>query len=412
MEEISKKDKTCAFLYAIAAVIIMLAAYQGDSTLGTETLRKILRLALYGIAGISFVLNIIPLFRIRTIGIFNILAMIPVIMFYFISKINAFQSNNTVSTLHLIYWLLFCLSSREVQYGTFIILKKIWCVICIVGIICFLSYKFGKFIPHQEKAYYINNKLASYIDFKCIYLYKINNMIRLCGICNEPGYFGTFCALILCASKLNLKDKNNIIIFAAGILTFSVAFLIIILVYLLLKSWKNWKAFVAILMLLIVYIYVIPNLNVSNESINRLLNRITFEDNELKGNNRSNTKLDNILKYSLKETPWFGKGKGYIEYASITAVSTYKTYVIEYGIIGCLLIWGTLLISVLYKNTRNLDVIFFIAVFFLSIYQRPNIMTLPYEILLYGGILYIKDNKKEQQPKTAEDMLEIKNISN
>ena len=55
MEEISKKDKICAFLYAIAAVIIMLAAYQGDSTLGTEALRKILRLALYGIAGISFI---------------------------------------------------------------------------------------------------------------------------------------------------------------------------------------------------------------------------------------------------------------------------------------------------------------------------------------------------------------------
>jgi hypothetical protein len=92
----------------------------------------------------------------------------------------------------------------------------------------------------------------------------------------------------------------------------------------------------------------------------------------------------------MSTDPWFGKGYGFVVSSKLGNNSSYKIKLLDYGIVGCMLIWGTLLLSVLKNNFRNKEIMLYIIVFFASIYQRPNIMTLPYLVLLTGGIECIK----------------------
>ena len=66
--------------------------------------------------------------------------------------------------------------------------------------------------------------------------------------------------------------------------------------------------------------------------------------------------------------------------------------------------WGSLLLAALYKNKNYLSIIY-IIVFFVNIYQRPNIMTLQYQILLFGGLAFI--NAKLRAKANANNTVEI-----
>ena len=70
---------------------------------------------------------------------------------------------------------------------------------------------------------------------------------------------------------------------------------------------------------------------------------------------------------------------------------------VNYGILGFITMYGALFVSSILGNQNNKVGFCFIMVFFASIYQRPNVFTLYYMILLFGGITYIKHNEEEYQ---------------
>ncbi len=53
-------------------------------------------------------------------------------------------------------------------------------------------------------------------------------IFRLCGVYDEPGTVGTIAALFLAASKFRLRDFRGAIAFMAGLMSFSVAFAILV----------------------------------------------------------------------------------------------------------------------------------------------------------------------------------------
>lgn len=52
-------------------------------------------------------------------------------------------------------------------------------------------------------------------------------IFRLCGIYDEPGTVGTIAALLLAANRFRLRDPRSIIVFIAGLMSFSIAFSIL-----------------------------------------------------------------------------------------------------------------------------------------------------------------------------------------
>lgn len=205
--------------------------------------------------------------------------------------------------------------------------------------------------------------------------------------------FGTVLALLLCVDRLNPKHVGNWIMLIAGTMTFSAAFIIIISFYLVLNSIKSVKILILVIIALIFYFYVLPNMTFNNPNINTLVQRITWVNGGFFGDNRSNNIIDEAF-IELWKTKYilFGHGGGYCASLITGGVASIKTYVIDYGIMGVLVIYGTLIAYSIRKCHNNWQALSYVFVFILSIYQRPNIYSPIYFILLLYGIDYINNN--------------------
>lgn len=407
------KEKFCSIIFVICALMIIFAPYQSDSTLSltSSLLSNIFKILLYTFTGLNIILIIFPILKYKkTILIKDLFQTIPMIIFIIISSFHTYDGSISFSGfLFSLLWIIFALAPDNIKKRTFIYFKNAFIIICIAGIICYLSYDLNLFLPYKVVNYYNNNAIVeNYIDYKFIFLYRASSsisLVRLCGICNEPGYFGTICALILCASSLNLKKKSNIIILIAGFLTFSLAFIITLVIYLLLKYLKDVRTVILTVLLTCFYLFLLPNIYTGNPTIDRFIQRMTITDEGLAGDNRTTDELEYVFDDVVKNKPLFGYGEGYLKTQNLKGgVSSYKTYIIQYGFVGCILLWGSLLLAALYKNKNYLSIIYIIA-FFVNIYQRPNIMTLQYQILLFGGLAFI--NAKLRVKENANNTVEI-----
>lgn len=407
------KEKFCSIIFVICALMIIFAPYQSDSTLSltSSLLSNIFKILLYTFTGLNIILIIFPILKYKkTILRKDLFQTIPMIIFIIISSFHTYDGSISFSGfLFSLLWIIFALAPDNIKKRTFIYFKNAFIIICIAGIICYLSYDLNLFLPYKVVNYYNNNAIVeNYIDYKFIFLYRASSsisLVRLCGICNEPGYFGTICALILCASSLNLKKKSNIIILIAGFLTFSLAFIITLVIYLLLKYLKDVRTVILTVLLTCFYLFLLPNIYTGNPTIDRFIQRMTITDEGLAGDNRTTDELEYVFDDVVKNKPLFGYGKGYLKTQNLKGgVSSYKTYIIQYGFVGCILLWGSLLLAALYKNKNYLSIIY-IIVFFVNIYQRPNIMTLQYQILLFGGLAFI--NAKLRAKANANNTVEI-----
>ena len=407
------KEKFCSIIFVMCALMIIFAPYQSDSTLSltSSLLSNIFKVLLYTFTGLNIILIIFPILKYKkTILRKDLFQTIPMIIFVIISSFHTYDGSISFSGfLFSLLWIIFALAPDNIKKRTFIYFKNAFIIICIAGIICYLSYDLNLFLPYKVVNYYNNNAIVeNYIDYKFIFLYRASSsisLVRLCGICNEPGYFGTICALILCASSLNLKKKSNIIILIAGFLTFSLAFIITLVIYLLLKYLKDVRTVILTVLLTCFYLFLLPNIYTGNPTIDRFIQRMTITDKGLAGDNRTTDELEYVFNDVVKNKPLFGYGEGYLKTQNLKGgVSSYKTYIIQYGFVGCILLWGSLLLAALYKNKNYLSIIY-IIVFFVNIYQRPNIMTLQYQILLFGGLAFI--NAKLRAKANANNTVEI-----
>ena len=94
----------------------------------------------------------------------------------------------------------------------------------ILGIIASFSFIFKLGLPYEIVPYYFGDEY--YINYYFAYLYWGGSegvVFRLCGLFNEPGYFGTVSAILLINEKLHLKRISNLLLFIAGFFTFSAA---------------------------------------------------------------------------------------------------------------------------------------------------------------------------------------------
>lgn len=394
---ITKKERLISLVFATSALIVSFAPYQLNSTLSLHSslLLNVLKAILYIFIIINAILVVFPYFSGQKIKVSNLCQMLPIIIYFSFVILYTYNNKfNFVGFLTMFQLITFVLSKDNVKLQTFNYAKKMVFVICILGIICYINYSLKLFIPYQIIAYYGRSLTSKYVDYKVIFLYSelTNGVIRLCGTFNEPGALGTVCALILCADDVNLKDKKNIVILIACVLTFSLASAMLVIIYLILKYSKSIKTILIVLLIIYLYINVLPTIKTGDVNIDTLINRMTITENGISGDDRNHDDLDIIFNYSLKNKPLFGYGDGYLSTKNLKPFSTYKSYIIQYGIIGSLLMWGTLLYSALYKNKKNINVLFFVIVFFASIYQRPHIFNLLYQIILFGGIMHIKND--------------------
>lgn len=234
---------------------------------------------------------------------------------------------------------------------------------------------------------------------KLIYAYEGLSLSRFSGMLDEPGHIGTISALILCAQHLDLKERRSKIILVAGILSLSLAFFGILLVYMALTK---RKAFFGIGAAAAAGIYIFQPEWFFNLPI---IQRFTFVDGHLLAYNRTSIEFDVIYQDSLNHadvwTLLFGHGNAAHTLLG-TGLSSYKSVIYNNGFLGlCLyaLFFSLLTLAVRHRDRRTGGS--FIVVFALSFLQRPEVLG-PAYLLFYIAALLPKKTTVLSRPVTHQ----------
>lgn len=274
--------------------------------------------------------------------------------------------------------------------------KKFRCfviIMCVLGILCYWSFLFDLGLPYSIVEFYDVDNGAVYLNYHISYIYsQVSTMsLRLCGLFNEPGYLGTVTAMVLIIERMNLRHWGNIIIFIAASLTFSFAFWVLIVIYLVIVNYRKIWVTLGTIFFLIMAFVILQNVTFENESINKLVERFSFEDGKFKGDNRTSNEFDQYFDEFQKSGDLIlGLGPDAKSKYQITGAGGYKPYIFNYGYVGFILLWGiSIILAIRYaRGCRECWVLIFL--FFLSTYQRADFVNPVYLCLLFGGIDYLR----------------------
>ena len=386
------KEEKAAFIVFLQALSYCLAISHGDTTLVPSIVPSI-------IAGLHYVFALLMIVfsssRRNAVNTGLVYKLILVIVLFLLIYVNICpsESHSLINSIAIIPFIVFCFIDDVILYKAIVYFEKFMIFSAIVGIISYILCLIGirpLLFPYYGSS---GGLYASYLlSYVCI---SPETGMRLCGLFNEPGYFGTFAAFFIILNKCDLKKRGNKILLVASLLTFSLAFFVLFAVGLFAYKANNKKKLVFGIISAICVLFVLQNVQTGNVYIDTFLERFQF-DKELgtfKGDNRGANSLE--LKAALddfykSDMTLFGYGTGYVKSQSFGSLSTPLSYLLDWGYVGMFLSYGLLSLFAIFLSIKNRLAMIFTICFILSIYQRPNVFTIAYFLLLFGGIVYCK----------------------
>ena len=252
----------------------------------------------------------------------------------------------------------------------------------------------------------------------CLFLSELAGQTdRFTSMFEEPGVVGTISALILATSDGGIKrDKRNIVFLISGLFSLSLAFICMMTVYYLIYAIRKGMLKTATLLIAISIMYIVfENIDFSNELVLELQTRIDFRDEDAKKRNSrigddAQSEFDDFLEGDFK-TFLMGHGVPYaISSSGETSWSysaTYKKQIFQCGLIGfCLyFLWMVIFPYQCCKTDNtdtNVDLVIYVFVFLISVYQRPFFFSLYFLYFLVAGCARIQRlNEKQNDSSEA-----------
>lgn len=214
-------------------------------------------------------------------------------------------------------------------------------------------------------------------------------LARFQAFTEEPGLVGTLCAFMLACLNIN-KDKWQMVVFIiCGILSMSLAFYLIFVIWVVYNSlnMKNAKYNLLLLMLIVAVCFLARN------EITELVTGRIAEKGSISGlDNRSTETFKKAFDDFLTSSDVvFGCGlRTFHTMFDNTGDSGgnagAKTYIYSYGLFSMILLFVTYTKCFLKSNGRNTKSFFILLIFWLSFYQREYWFT-PYNLIplfMYG----------------------------
>lgn len=203
--------------------------------------------------------------------------------------------------------------------------------------------------------------------------------IRMLSIFNEPGYLGTFLGIFILFTK-NENKMKMCIIYLAGFLTVSTAFLYFIFMKFLIEnlSFKKCFKFFISCFILVNLLFICRNIDFVNKYVIIKIEKI-IKNKDL---NRSNKEDKKILKEFYKSgNIIFGEKKKF----QSNGGHTLGMYIYQVGIVGVIVDIILFLNIANFFSTRFLKTKFLILIALSSILQRPEILSVTTLLCIYCG---------------------------
>lgn len=343
-------------------------------------------------------------------------ACVPIGFLYCVRKLFVLPQNLPLLVLPLFYWLLqvfhtnggysggwelslitislFLLLPDNIKKRIFDLFYRMFLVAAAISVLVWVCYFSGINIGFHRELYYSQRGVGWLYYYYRWFIFAIFNertIFRLCGVFNEPGVLGTMCALLFICTDKRAKRWEKIILLVTGVLTFSLAFFVLVFAYEAIKiCLKNLQSIIFIALFVALFL-AIPHINFHNEFLNQTAARFTITDSGLAGDNRISrtfeVQYDNFLHSS---DVWLGKGAGYDMGGS--NLSWKSHYIVPYGIIGTVALLGIWFGAAWKYGKGSKEKLIYMFLFFVSLYQRPAAIenVLGY-VLLFGGLIWMND---------------------
>lgn len=220
---------------------------------------------------------------------------------------------------------------------------------------------------------------------------------RFYSVFDEPGVLGTLSAFVLYGNKYNFKRKENIVILIGCLFTYSMAFYMITLLGWLYQSAISFKrlimSIVAIILVVGILVYFMADDQAFQQSVIERFTDVGLDRVEGRTGSNVNAFWD---KYIASSDVFLGMGTSFINDNLSGFGNSYKRFVIEYGLIG------TILLIVMYfhlvKRWNRLTLGFFVL-FSLSFLQRPLAFS-SWQIFVFvavtSNLRIVKDSRKKK----------------
>lgn len=298
-----------------------------------------------------------------------------------------------IGTVGIMLYSVLVLASEKLLLGAYNKFIKTFVVTTsISAIVYLLVVVLGVNLPYVNIAPLNTLKSYTYNAYPFLVVPNGVESFRFFGCFDEPGVIGTICAVILLMRKFDLKQKENILILIFGIISFSLFFYIISLVYVLLFARTRYK-------LLVLSLFITLLLLVSQESIlyELIFARMQFEDGQMVGNNRAGA-LDEYWYNNFKDSEdfWWGLGVGTKQIYNPGGAS-YKDRIIELGAVfffSYVLSFITFAIHKLKPSIKN--ILIYVLIICSVLFQRPFITNISYILMIYIPILSLSNEYNKQ----------------
>ena len=175
----------------------------------------------------------------------------------------------------------------------------------------------------------------------------------------------------------------------AGLFTFSVAFFVTLVLFLVLRNCKRPVYFIIFVLALFSFYEILPNLHFEDRMLDILVHRISFENGKLAGDNRDYINTTNLMEvFNGSSDIFFGRGLGATKGLGVS----FKMIIVQLGYVGVFLTYGLLFFAGWKYSKNNWIAISFLLCFAINVYQRTNIFSMNYLVVLFGGLLYIEQS--------------------
>lgn len=308
------------------------------------------------------------------------------LMIFMISWIRGF---NILYSLFLLSFSFLPIVNHKFLTLSFEYFRKIYIFVIGISLITLILVSLGVPLPSKVIPPLNEAKPYNYFSYPFLVIPTFADSFRFHGPFGEPGEVGTIGLILLVIKEFKIKDFWNVILLIACILSFSFAFYLGSIVYLVLRFIINRERYIGYLLIGVFGFYLITsNIPVFNEE---LYSRFQFDEQagKLIGDNRSTESMDDYLKsIRWSHDYYWGADKNKMDIMDLTVGSAgiVKAVIINgvvYISLYCLLFWS---FAIYNKLTRS-QVLLFIVIMLMNLYHRPSLFDFS---MFYLYTAYIK----------------------
>ena len=289
----------------------------------------------------------------------NLLPILPllIIRFYVVRDQN--ENAFIAASLQTIIIGMIILLKDSIKVDLFQFFTKAFAIILSISVFAWILYLIGISWPHFEVEFGDEQyEFSNYYFFLYNRADDIMPFPRFSSLFLEPGQLGMITSFLLCANRFDLKRKEVLAIFIGTIFTFSLAAYMLLaissFVYLISYS-KNRILNITVWSIFLIWFYSFfstynNGVNVINDLI---FSRFGSGNDDIIQNNRFSENMDYYFT-SFINSGEVVTGIGSVKYEKLFlgANAGYKVFLIQYGIVGTLLIFIFYLTVVLGKTTK------------------------------------------------------------